>query len=145
MRADFYHVTRDPVPLVAARLADRAVAAGARLRIVARTLEDREAIDAALWSAIPESFLPHPPAGGRDDGEPILISDEAGTPGDVSALILADGEWREAALCYDRVLFLFDGDAIVGARSAWRALGDREGCERRYWGQDGAGRWREGP
>lgn len=157
-RVDFYHLTRDPAPLVAARLAERVLAGGDHLLVVAAEREAREALDAALWSAIPESFLPHPPAdhSGADLAvEPIVIAASLGDGlggglgggvGDGATMVaLADGQWRDDALAFARTLFLFDGQGIDDARSAWRTLSKRDDVECHYWKQDDGGRWREGP
>jgi DNA polymerase-3 subunit chi len=54
--------------------------------------------------------------------------------------MIADGEWRDAALSFDRAFHLFDGSTVEQARLAWKLLSGREGVERRYWRQEG-GRW----
>lgn len=148
-RVDFYHLTRDPAPAVLARLAGRVLAGGERLLVVANTRDQREAIDAGLWSAIPESFLPHPPSDRPVDDatdEPILIAADLAAPANGARLVaLADGEWRDEALAFDRVLLLFDGAGIDGARAAWKSLSKREGVDCHYWRQDHGGRWQEGP
>jgi DNA polymerase-3 subunit chi len=56
---------------------------------------------------------------------------------------LVDGEWRDAALDFDRAFHFFEDEFIRPARDAWRALGGREGVERRYWKQNDAGRWEQ--
>lgn len=147
-RVDFYHLTRDSAPPVAARLAERVLEKG-RLLIVAGDAAAREAIDAALWSAIPHSFLPHPATDAPEEGwadEPILILPDvpAKAANGAEVVALADGRWRDAALDYARVLYLFDGAGIDEARAAWRDLARRDGVDRRYWSQTDRG-WREGP
>ncbi|MFM9978887.1 MAG: DNA polymerase III subunit chi, partial [Sphingomonadaceae bacterium] len=97
-----------------------------------------------------ESFLPHPPAdhSGVDLAiEPIVItaSLDDGAGNGARMVALADGQWREDALTFARSLFLFDGQGIDDARSAWRTLSKREDVECHYWKQDEGGRWREGP
>ncbi len=149
-RVDFYHLTRDPAPTVLARLAERVLAGGARLFVVAASREEREAIDAALWTAVPESFLPHAIATAAladSADEPILIGDAIDHPAANGATMaaLADGVWHDEALAFDRTLLLFDGQRIDDARSAWRTLSKREDVECHYWKQDDGGRWREGP
>jgi DNA polymerase III subunit chi len=148
-RVDFYHLTCDPAPLVIARIAERAVAGGDGMTIVADTADLRGAIDDALWTTNAESFLPHrriehgPTAGTL---EPILIVPAIPDDGDRSGLVaLSDGQWRDAALDFARTLFLFDGQRIDDARGVWRALSNREGTECHYWRQDEQGRWRQGP
>jgi DNA polymerase III subunit chi len=149
-RVDFYHLTRDPAPPVLARLAERVQAAGDRLLIVSAAGPDRDDIDNALWTAIPDSFLPHAPAAtplAALAAEPIAIAgqlDDA-APNGATIVALADGQWRDEALRFARTLFLFDGSHIDDARAAWRILSKRDGVECHYWKQDGSGRWREGP
>ena len=153
-RVDFYHLTRDPAPVVVARLAGRVLAGGDRLLVVAAERSAREALDAALWSAIPESFLPHPPAdhpGADLTLEPIVIAASLGDGlgggvGDGATMVaLADGQWRDEALSFARTLLLFDGQGIDDARAAWRTLSKRDDVECHYWKQYEGGRWREGP
>lgn len=149
-RVDFYHLTRDPTPLVLARLAERVLSGGDALCIIAGDPAERAAIDAGLWSAIPESFLPHPPADealASSSDEPIILAEKLdGTaPNGATMLALTGGQWDDAALDFARTFFLFDAQQIDDARSAWRTLSKREGIECHYWKQDDAGRWREGP
>lgn len=149
-RVDFYHLTRDPAPVVVARLAERVLAGGARLLVVADGRELQEAIDAALWTVVPESFLPHAAAGtalADAADEPILICGglDGSAPNGASMAALADGQWRDEALAFDRTLLLFDGKRIDDARAAWRTLSKRDDVECHYWKQDEGGRWREGP
>jgi DNA polymerase-3 subunit chi len=149
-RVDFYHLTRDPAATVLARLAERVLGAGDRLLIVAGEIAVREDIDAALWTALPESFLAHMPAGSPvadQVDEPVMLASSLDDALAIrpSIVALADGEWRDQALDFTRTLFLFDGSHIDDARAAWRTLSKREGVECHYWKQDSAGRWKEGP
>lgn len=148
-RVDFYHMTRDTAPVVVARLAERAVAGGARLLIVAGEAKLRDAVDAALWTTNAESFLPHamlPQPDGVALVEPVLIAGDIPVERHGATLVaLADGVWRDEALTFDRALYLFDGQAIDDARGAWRVLSKRDGVDCHYWRQDGSGRWVKGP
>lgn len=143
MQVDFYHLTMAPLDRVLPRIAERVVSGGGRLLIVAQDADARARLDQLLWSYAPESFLPHAQAGADDALQPVLI---AGTPDSTNGarnIALADGVWREEALGFDRAFHFFDEDRIVEARSAWKALGDREGVERRYWKQDEGGKWQQ--
>ncbi len=148
-RVDFYHMTRDAAPVVVARLAERAVAGGGRLLIVAAEAKLRDGIDAALWTTNAESFLPHvmlSQPGDVEIVEPILIAaDIAGERHSATLVALADGVWRDEALEFERALYLFDGQAIDDARSAWRVLSKRGDVDCHYWRQDSGGRWVKGP
>lgn len=146
-RVDFYHLTRDPAPVVAARLAERACASGACMLVVAGDRSIREAADAALWTTAPESFVPHALAGGRDEAaEPVLIADRCENPANGATMTaLIDGIWDDATLAFERTFYLFDGERIDDARAAWRGLSRRDDVNSHYWRQDADGRWREGP
>ncbi len=147
-RVDFYRLTRDPVERVLPAIATRILDAGGRLLVVAAPAMQRQAIDEALWTLQPASFLPHGAAGSPDEAiEPILI---AGTldPAPVNGarlIALADGEWRDEALTFDRAFFFFDNSRIDDARATWRALAARDEVDNRFWKQDERGRWSEGP
>ena len=55
-------------------------------------------------------------------------------------MLIADGQWREAAPDLLCSFYLFDDDTLEGARLAWKLLSGREGVERRYWAREG-GKW----
>jgi DNA polymerase III subunit chi len=140
LRADFYHLTRVPLEKALPSIAERVLANGERLAIVADDEKLLTRIDALLWSYKPESFLPH----GCDGDQPILLTADAdGSPAQNIALI--DGEWRDAALNFTRAFYFFDSQSIDSARGAWRGLADKDDVERHYWKQDDVGRWVEGP
>src|SRR3989344_2177797 len=147
-RVDFYRLTRDPVDRVPPALASRILGNGDRLLVVAGPAMQRQAIDEALWTLQPASFLPHGAAGSPDEAiEPILIAGTlaAPPPNGATHLVLADGEWREEALGFARVFLLFDNSRIDDARALWRALAARDDVDNRFWKQDENGRWSEGP
>ncbi len=147
-RVDFYRLTRDPAERVLPALAARILANGDRLLVVAAAAMQRQAIDAALWTLQPASFLPHGHAGTPDEAiEPILIAGtlDVSPPNGATYLALADGEWREEALGFERVFLLFDNIRIDDARATWRRLAVQEDVDNRFWKQDESGRWSEGP
>lgn len=147
-RVDFYRLTRDPVERVLPTIATRILDGGDRLLVVAASAMQRQAIDEALWTLQPAGFLPHGNAGSPDEAiEPILLAGSLEPPAVNGArhVALADGEWREEALQFDRVFFLFDDNHVDAARATWRALNQIEGAELHFWKQDDRGRWSEGP
>jgi DNA polymerase-3 subunit chi len=144
MQVDFYHLTRAPLERVLPQIAEKVLAGAGRLLIVSEDAGQRTRLDQLLWSHAPESFLPHAQAGGADDAlQPVLIGGVTEAPNGARNVALADGLWRDGALEFDRAFHFFDEEKIVEARAAWRALGDREGVERRYWKQNDAGRWEQ--
>ena len=145
MRIDFYHLTAKPLEQVLPSICEKLLAGGERLLVVAGERQ-AESLDRLLWTYAPESFLPHGRVGAAHEAEqPILVGSEAAAANGARNIALADGEWRDAALAFDRIFYFFDGAAIDGARAAWKSLKDREGAERHYWKQDESGRWVEGP
>ncbi|WP_294172811.1 DNA polymerase III subunit chi [uncultured Sphingomonas sp.] len=141
MRVDFYQLGGTPAEAVIARLAERLLADDQRLLIVASDEAQLARLDRLLWDQGPASFLPHGLAGGADDArQPVLLSTTPDAPNLARNLAIADGEWREAALAFDRAFYLFDEGTLEGARLAWKLLAGREGVERRYWAQEDA-RW----
>ena len=147
-RVDFYRLTRDPVERVLPAIATRVLGNGDRLLVVAAPAMQRQAIDEALWTLQPASFLPHGAAGSPDEAiEPILLAGtlDAAPPNGASHIALADGEWRDEALAFERAFLLFDNSRIDDARATWRALAARDDVDNRFWKQDDRGRWSEGP
>lgn len=147
MQVDFYHLTVAPLERVLPQIAQKVLATGNRLLVVAEGEAQRAAIDGALWTYAADSFLPHAQAGEGDDSlQPVLIAAEVGAGAAANGarhVALVDGVWREAALGFERAFHFFDAESVGAARAAWKALADRDGVERRYWKQDDDGRWRQ--
>ena len=142
MQVDFYHLAAHPLERVLPRIAERVLAGGGRLLIVAGDEALADSLDLGLWTYSPDSFLPHGRAGGEGEAdEPILISATATAANGARHIALADGIWREEALAFDRAFHFFDAGTVAAARAAWRTLDKRDGVEPRYWAQDEAGRW----
>ena len=141
MQVDFYQLAGTPAEQVIATLAEKILDGDGRLLIVAEDEAQLARLDRILWDQGSASFLPHGVAGGADDArQPILLSSSPDAPNQARNMLIADGQWREAALTYDRSFYLFDSDTLEGARLAWKLLAGREGVERRYWAREG-GRW----
>ncbi len=141
MQVDFYQLAGTPPEQVIASIAEKVLARDGRLLIVAKEESFLARLDRMLWDQSPTSFLPHGLAGGSDDArQPILLSTSPDAPNLARNMLIADGEWRDAALSYDRGFYLFDNGTLEGARLAWKLLAGREGVERRYWAQEG-GKW----
>jgi len=141
LRVDFYQMGGTPAEAVIARLAERLLAEDQRLLVVASDEAQLARLDRLLWDQGPTSFLPHGLAGGAVDArQPILLSTTPDPANGARNLLVADGEWREAALTFDRAFHLFDEANLQEARQAWKLLSGREGVERNYWARED-GRW----
>ena len=144
MQVDFYQLTRDPAEKVLPPIAQRVLDGGGRLLVVGDGAQ-LDAVSAALWGFKPDSFLAHAKAGEGDDAsQPILLRNEISAANNAKFVALIDGVWRDEALEFDRVFYLFPPSHTDNARAAWRVLADKENAERRYWKQDG-GKWVQGP
>ncbi|RSU52335.1 DNA polymerase III subunit chi [Sphingomonas sp. S-NIH.Pt15_0812] len=144
MQVDFYHLTATPLERALPQIAERVLASGGRLLIVAEPEEQRRHLDRWLWSYAPDSFLPHAAIGdGAEAAQPILIAPQVEPANGARFVAIVDGQWRDAALAFDRAFHFFDDDRIREARLAWKGLADRDGVERRYWKQNDAGRWEQ--
>ena len=141
MQMDFYQLGGTPPEQVIASIAEKILAQDGRLLVVASDEGALARLDRQLWDQGTAGFLPHGIAGGTDDArQPILLSTSPDAPNLARNLLIADGEWRDAALAYDRSFYLFDGVTLEGARLAWKLLAGRDGIERRYWAQED-GKW----
>jgi DNA polymerase-3 subunit chi len=141
VQVDFYQLGDVPLEQVIASISEKILAQDGRLIIVGSDEAALARLNRMMWDQGPTSFIPHGLAGGADDArQPILLTTSPDAPNLARNILIADGEWREAALDYDRAFHLFDGETVEQARLAWKLLSGREGVERRYWRQED-GRW----
>ena len=141
MRVDFYQLGDTGPGGVIGSIAARVLADDQRLLIVADDEALLGRVDRMLWDEGAISFLPHAIAGGLDDPrQPILLSKTTDAPNLARNMLIADGEWRDAALHFDRAFYLFDETTLDGARLAWKLLAGRDEIERNYWASED-GKW----
>jgi DNA polymerase-3 subunit chi len=141
VRVDFYQLGATPPEGIIASIANKLLDEGQRLLIVAGDENLLSRLDRQLWDQGAASFLPHGLAGGSEDAvQPVLLSTGTDAPNRARNILIADGEWREAALGYERAFHLFDAATLEGARLAWKLLAGREGVERNYWANED-GKW----
>jgi DNA polymerase-3 subunit chi len=141
MQVDFYQLGESPAERVIASIADKVLEQNGRLLVVAEDEAVLARLDRMLWDQAPTSFLPHGLAGGTDDArQPILLSTSPDAPNLARNMLIADGQWRDAVLSYDRGFYLFDNKTLEDARLAWKLLAGRDGIERRYWANED-GKW----
>jgi DNA polymerase-3 subunit chi len=141
MQVDFYQLEGTPAEQVIASLSEKILDNDGRLLVVAGDESYLAKLDRMLWDQGSSSFLPHGLAGGAYDArQPVLLSTSPDAPNQARHMLIADGEWRDAALAYDRSFYLFDHGTLEAARLAWKLLAGRERVERRYWAREG-GKW----
>ena len=144
-RVDFYQLSRDPVDVTVAKLARKVLQAGERLVVVSAEAAQREHLSKILWEQGGAAFLAHGMAEAPHAArQPILLVDACETPNGARMALIADGQWREEALRFDRVLLLFDGAQRDAAADLWRRFAQDETVDNRINKQDENGTWREG-
>jgi DNA polymerase III subunit chi len=137
VRVDFYQLGNAAPEGIIASIANKLMDEGQRLLIVAADEGQLTRLDRQLWDQGAASFLPHGLAGGSEDAaQPVLLSTGTDAPNLARNLLIADGEWRDAALGYERAFYLFDAATLEGARLAWKLLAGRDGVERNYWANE---------
>jgi DNA polymerase-3 subunit chi len=140
MRVLFYQLSHDPAEVVVPLLAQKTLAAGERMLVVSGDDAQLAAIGEMLWQR-PGSFLAHGLAGSpAQERQPVLLSDDVAPVNGATFVVMADGQWRDAALRFKRAFLLFGEAAIESARKTWQALDERDDVEREYWRQE-VGKW----
>lgn len=141
MRLGFYLCGSQPVERVLPLIARAATNGGQRMVVVASDEALRNTLDKALWSAFPAEFLAHGQAGGaHDKRQPILLSGNCDAANGAKLLALADGQWRDAAEGFERVLLFFDDEGRAAARQTWKQFDNRDDVEREFYELEN-GKW----
>lgn len=148
-RVDFYQLSRDPVERVVSMLAGKVLQTGERLLVVCADAGRRQALSDALWAAAGREdrpvFLAHGMAGEPDaERQPVLLAGDCNAANGATMAIVADGQWREEAETFARVMLPFDGGAAGEARELWRMLAARDDIDNRIFKQRADGGWAEG-
>ncbi len=145
MRVDFYHLQTSPVERALPQLLERVLQSGNRAVVMAASEDRIESLANVLWTADPNSWLPH---GTVKDGvaaeQPIWLTDREENPNGARMLVLTDGMSSARMAEFDRCLDLFDGnseEATSAARARW-STAKAAGHELHYWQQTDAG-WKE--
>ena len=98
MRVDFYQLGPRGHDGVIGSLAGKLLGEEQRLLVVADDEALLARLDRMLWDEGAASFLPHGLAGGTDDSrQPILLATTTDAPNLARNILIADGEWRDAA------------------------------------------------
>ena len=117
---------------------------GLRLLIRVGSEPRLRALDQALWTYEPGSFLPHGAAGdGQEAEQPILLTTGDDNPNAASVVLAVDDCSAVPDEGFQRLEYLFDRNDSAGrdaARNRWREWRER-GIEPIYWEADAQG-WR---
>jgi len=141
---NFYDLTRTALERALPKLLEKVIASGARAVVRAGSSERVEALNAALWTYDPDSFLPHGSSADGNPGlQPIWLTTLDENPNGASFLVLTDGVEAGEIGRFERCLDLFDGNdeaARLAARERWTAARNA-GHRVAYYAQDQDGRW----
>lgn len=142
----FYHLHATPLERALPKLLEKVIASGQRAVVMADNPERIEALDAALWTYDPASFLPHGTAKiGHAADQPVWLTTAEENPNGATVLVLLDGAVADVAR-FARCLEIFDGGdeaAVVRARDRWRDY-KAAGHGVTYWQQNERGGWERG-
>ena len=140
----FYHLINSTLEEVLPVLLKKTLDAGKRAVVMAATSERLEPLSSILWTAEPDSWIPH---GSLKDGhpehQPIWLTISWENPNQATYLFLTDGATAESLEGFDRCFDLFDGneiESVQAARDRWTEL-KSEFDDRNYWQQNGQGKW----
>lgn len=140
----FYHLQRQPLGEALPRLLARVLAANMRAVVLAGSAERVEALDSALWTHDPASFLPHgTKRTGFADEQPVYLTTKEENPNQSTVLVTVDGVTPAFIGDFARCLDMFDGNdeaSVEAARERWRTY-KAAGHEVTYWQQSPQGRW----
>ncbi|MGB8275441.1 MAG: DNA polymerase III subunit chi [Alphaproteobacteria bacterium] len=140
----FYHLQRMALERALPKLLEKVLQSGARAVVMVGSEERLAALDTALWTFDPNSFLAHGTSrDGRPHEQPIFLTTGDENPNRASVLVLADGARSQRMADYEKCLEIFDGndaEAVAAGRERWRAYREA-GFALTYWQQDDSGRW----
>ena len=147
----FYQVGNDSLARVLCELLNKALEKGMRSLVVCGDEMRAEAIDSALWTEDPNSFLPHDMlAKSGDIHAPIIVAHQAQSlpeNAQFDLLILLDGVVEYS--CVDNaamVCVMIDSSnaaAIQSSRDLWKKVVANDAVQASFWVQNMAGKWEQ--
>jgi DNA polymerase-3 subunit chi len=142
----FYHLRTKRLEQALPEILAKALERGRRAVVRVGSRERLDALDGALWTYDPGSFLPH---GRLKDGteadQPIFLTTEDDNPNGADMLVLADGADSAGVESYTLACEIFDGNddaAVELARARWKDY-KTGGHTVSYYQQDENGRWEQ--
>lgn len=145
--AYFYHLTRTPLEQTLPLLLSRALQNKWRVAVRGTSADRMAALDAALWLAAADGFLPHGLAGGAHDADqPILLTCAPTAANNAHCLMLIDGAVLDTGelAALERACIIFDGNdpvALAAARVQWKSVTEAE-ASAQYWSEE-SGNWQK--
>ena len=141
----FYHLTSSRLEQALPILLQRTLERNWRAVVLTDSAERSAHLNQHLWTFDQGSFLPH---GDKTDGDAenqlIWITDEEENPNRAQVIFLLDGMTCAKPELFDLICLVFDGtnnDAVIHARSQWKAWLETSPCPLTYWQQNESGGW----
>jgi DNA polymerase III subunit chi len=142
----FYHMIQKRLEQALPEIVAKALERKHRILIKAGSRERIKALDTALWTADPASFLPHGYAkDGFEKEQPVFLTVDDENPNGADVLILTDGASSDMTDKFSLCCEMFDGNdeaAVKAAREKWKLYKDK-GYTAAYFQQDDAGKWQQ--
>lgn len=143
----FYHVTRQSLDQAVLSIVGKAFAQGKRILVLCSTKKDVAMYDDLLWTAKPDSFLPHGSEGDAyDSAHPIFISTKPDNPAKADTLALCDIVTPPDTIGdFSIVCDFIDGlrnESVAAGRVRWKAYKEA-GHSVTYWQQSDQGAWEQ--
>ncbi len=142
----FYHLSAKRLDQALPEIVSKAVERQFRVVVKAGSRERVEALDSALWTFDPGSFLPHGYVkDGTEKDQPVWLTENDENPNGATVLVLADGAVSDGIGAYKLCCEIFDGNddqAVATARTRWKQYKD-QGHTTVYYQQDDGGKWQQ--
>ena len=142
----FYHLERQPLDTALPQILAKGLSAGHRIAVLFPDDTAAEAMNQALWTYKPDSFLPHGTArDGHADRQPVYLGTAATASEAPNAptMLVSCGNcaWEGPPDTIALICELFEGfddAALTAARARWKTYKD-EGRAFTYWQQTDKG------
>ncbi|MEO0413170.1 MAG: DNA polymerase III subunit chi [Pseudomonadota bacterium] len=146
VQVSFYHLERQGVDVALPKLLEKVLEAGHKAVVFMPNAGALKALDDALWTYDPASFLPH----GSDDTphpelQPVYLTTGTSVPNGADIVVQINAAPAPDLTNFARCLYMFDGrdDAVLTkARADWSAL-KAAGHDVTYWQQGAGGGWQK--
>ncbi len=144
----FYHLTRTPLEMTLPGLLEKSLQRGWRVLVQCGSKSQLEFLDERLWTAKPDSFLPHGQAEAESpEQQPVLLATDLNNLNGANVLMLVGGAQStpEKMAGFELACLFFDGNdpaAVDAARADWKAVSAAD-LQAVYWAQDNEGHWQQ--
>lgn len=141
----FYHLERQKPAQALAALLEKVMTLHPRILVQSSDETSLKKLSTALWSAKPNSFIPHDIAGSKHDkNQPILLTADQDNTNESEMLVLMGSADNDAIETFKLCCMMFDGtqqEELSHARASWKTYKEK-GYALTYW-QQGPKGWEQ--